>query len=205
MAHAMRKALMISVILWSWAAQAQTPRDYYAAQLNQHIALELQTVERLHLHPGAEHVRNRRYQAAWADFDFVLRHFPNHPRGLVMMGDLCLQWKSPRCDASKYFDDATAVNPNAPGTLVARGIYLHKRNHVKDAVESYKAALKLDEDSLNAHYNLALAYIALKDYPRANEHAQRAYALGATPPGLRDKLKAAGAWKPTDVPRASTK
>jgi tetratricopeptide (TPR) repeat protein len=61
-------------------------------------------------------------------------------------------------------------------------------------------ALTLDPNSINAHYNLGLTYFETKQFELANEHAQRAYQLGASPPGLRDKLVRAKQWRPIDTP-----
>ncbi|SRR6266542_3862424 len=177
-------------------ASAQVPdNDYYASR---GTAL-LNTVERYHLYPGQEKYRSKNYHGAWDDFSFLLRYFPNHPRGLVLMTELCTEWKSSLCALDVMFDKAIALRPDATGTFVANGIYLHRIKHYNQAVESYERALQLEPDSLNAHYNLALAYIDLRRYDLANEHAQRAYALGASVPGLREKLKKAGQWKPLPV------
>ena len=53
-------------------------------------------------------------------------------------------------------------------------------------------ALKLDQGNANIHYNLGLVYLDLKDYPKAREHAQRAYELGFALTGLRKRLEAGG-------------
>jgi hypothetical protein len=48
----------------------------------------------------------------------------------------------------------------------------------------------------NTHYNLGLAYLAQKQYQKANLHAQKAYQADFPYPALRDKLRQAGAWQP---------
>jgi tetratricopeptide (TPR) repeat protein len=92
---------------------------------------------------------------------------------------------------------------------VAQGIYLARTKRYPEAIKSYEHALEIAPDSVNAHYNLGLAYIETKQYQLANEHAQRAYELGASLPGLRDKLKRIGQWNPVatapaDEPHAPT-
>jgi tetratricopeptide (TPR) repeat protein len=131
----------------------------------------------------------------------MLNAFPNHPQALLLMIQLCAQWKTPVCadDLAGRFDRAVAVNPRAPGTFIVYGIYQQRKGAYGEAIKSYKRALELDPDSVNAHYNLGLAYFDAKQYDLANVHAQQAYRLGAPLPGLRDKLKKAGRWNP-DVP-----
>lgn len=160
----------------------------------------LGTVERYHLGPGEEKMRAKRYEAAFGDFKFILNYFPNHPQALLLMAQLCAAWKSPTCVTRDYFDAALARNPSTPTTYVAYGIYLLRARQPSAAIKQLNRALDLAPDSMNAHYNLALAYLDIRDYERANEHAQAAYALGATLPGLRDRLKRDGHWNPTKQP-----
>ena len=83
---------------------------------------------------------------------------------------------------------------------------LQKKGKLKDAIESYKKSLELNSGSANAHYNIGLAYVADKQYPLANEHAQKAYSMGMPFPALKTKLVAVGAWKviePTPTEAAS--
>ncbi len=160
------------------AAAPLTNNDYYAARGSE----LLKSVEQYHLGPGEEHVRAKEYQSAWNDFDFILRAFPNHPQALLLMTQLCTQWRGPKCELNSAFERAIDVNPKASGTFVALGIYLYRTKHYGDAIQSYQRALTIDNDSMNAHYNLGLTYLETKQYELANEHAQRAYALGAPTP-----------------------
>jgi tetratricopeptide (TPR) repeat protein len=118
----------------------------------------------------------------------------------MLLIELCEQWKSPRCDVQERFGNAIAVNPDVAATYALQGIYLFRATRLPAAIASFEKALTLDPNSLNAHYNLGLAYFETKQFELANAHAQRAYQLGASVPGLRDKLKRAGHWKPIDTP-----
>ena len=165
--------------------------DYYSAlSMGRH-----KVVEQYHLGPCEQNLSARNFRKAVAECDFILRIFPNHPRALHLTVKACEQWKSPECRLDEVFERAIAINPKASATFVLNGIYLHGAKQYSKARQSYERALALDADSMNAHYNLGLACIELKDYACANEHAQRAYSLGSTLPGLRDKLQKAGQWK----------
>jgi tetratricopeptide (TPR) repeat protein len=139
------------------------------------------------------------YGYALQDFEFILRYFPNHPRALALISELCdVKWQDLRCDSKTWFKKAIEVNPRASQTFLINGVHLHRLKQLPQAVESYKRAIELDPSSGNAHYNLALIYLEQGQYEPANRHAQFAYALGMPFPGLRDKLTKAQQWKPMD-------
>ncbi len=197
--RALRVAGLVAAALVAGASPAlaqQGDNDYYTSQS---MPL-LRTVEQYHLIPGEEKLRNRNYESAYGDFSFILRYFPNHPRALLAMVHLCSEWRSQHCLLDTVFEKAIAVRPNEPGTFVVSGIYLHRIKRYKEAIAAFERALALDPESMNAHYNVALTYVETRQYALANEHAQRAYALGATLPGLRKRLEKAGQWNPSAAP-----
>lgn len=193
-----RLLAVLGAVLAISHVEAQTPSDYYHALATGTGGLE--AVAQLHVRPGQEHFRGRRYELAFNEARFILKLFPNHPQGLVLLAQICEQWRSPRCGVEEAFQTAIAVNPKASGTYTTQGIYLHRKHRYADAIASFKQALELDPDSLNANYSIGLAYLEMKQYELANQHAQRAYALGAPFPALRTKLQKAGYWKPIPAP-----
>jgi tetratricopeptide (TPR) repeat protein len=198
-------ALLLTAAFSTGAAQELQNNDYYSINQTERGAELLKSVEKYHMKPAEDEIRQKRYQAAWGDIDFMLRAFPNHPQVLLLMIDLCAKWKSPRCtdDLAGRFERAIAVNPRAPNTFVVLGIYQQRNRAYREAISSYERALALDPESVNAHYNLGLAYLDAKNYELANQHAQQAYRLGAQLPGLRAKLTKAGRWDPSAAPPAA--
>lgn len=176
------------------AAQA-TNNDYYNARASQPSSELLTTVEKYHLQQGIDKMRARLWQAAWGDLHFILNYFPNHPRALLLMAEVCQKWRNPKCNMGEYFEKAIQVSPSNAGIHLTMGVYLQKQGKLSEAIESYKKSLEINPDSANTHYNLGLAYAAQKQNALANEHAQKAYSMGQMPPGLRSKLEAVGAWK----------
>jgi len=177
------------------AAAQPTNNDYYKSEGTE----LLRNVERYHVGLAIDKLRTRQFESAAADIGFILNYFPNHPQGLALQMQLCEQQKSSGCAPERMtevFERAIAVNPDVAATYVAQGIYLYRVKQLPAAIASLEKATTLDPDSLNAQYNLGLVYFESKKYEQANAHAQRAYQLGATMPGLRDKLKKAGQWKP---------
>ena len=99
-----------------------------------------------------------------------------------------------------YFDRAVRFADDDAMVRLMYGTYLARVGKQKEAVDQLELAQKLDEGNANIHYNLGLIYLDLKDYAKAREQAQRAYALGFALTGLRKRLEAAGQWTPTQAP-----
>ena len=187
---------LVYACLGSGVALAQpTNNDYYKAAGTE----LLRNVDKYHLGLATDKLRAHAYESGFGDIGFMLNYFPNHPQALMLLIELCDQWKSYRCDAQDRFENAIAVNPDIAATYVLQGIYLFRTKRLPAAVASLENAVKLDPESLNAHYNLGLVYFETKQFDLANAEAQRAYQLGAPLPGLRDKLTRAGKWKPIDA------
>jgi len=177
------------------SAEPQNPTDYYDPSPSARELLN--RVEKYHLAQGISSMQGGKYYYAWQDFDFILRYFPNHPRGLQLMSELTVQIKSPP-KGQIYFDRAMRLFPNSASNFAAYGIFLHKQGKLDLAIDQYKRAVELSPESASYNYNLGLAYFEKKQLPLSNESAQKAYALGYPLPGLRNKLVQAGAWKPLD-------
>jgi tetratricopeptide (TPR) repeat protein len=193
-------ALLACSVFLADARAQQNSNDYYAPRKGSSEET-FQNVQNYHLGPGKEALATGAYTYAVANFEFILNHYPNHPLALDLMSQTCALWKNtPRCDADAWFEKAIGVNPNAAPTYIVLGLHYHRRGKFAEEIHSYQKALELQPQSLNAYYNLGLAYAAQKQYALANEAAQHAYALGAQLPGLREKLKSDGAWKPIDTP-----
>ena len=150
----------------------------------------------LHLPAGQDNLAKGQYEGAVANAEFVLRYFPNHPQGLSLLSATCLRWNTPKCDATAdaWFQKAIARNPDAVPTYMLYAFHLQRKGHLKEAVDAYRRAVALAPESVTAHYNLGLAYIELKQYDLANQHAQKSYQLGAPLPGLRTRLEKLGKW-----------
>ena len=177
--------------------ESKVNRDYYNPGTSADQQADWKNAHHYHLQPAFDAMKRGDWKSAHENFEFILRVFPNSPQALNGISELCvLKWRSPFCDADSWFEQAVAVNPDIATTWVIYGIHLQRERHPLQAIEKLQHALKLRPDDLNAHYNLGLAYFDLKDYDKANEQAQKSYALGAQLPGLRDKLKRAGAWRP---------
>jgi tetratricopeptide (TPR) repeat protein len=165
----------------------------------------------LHLDKGLkdmapEPIDQPSFQVAAAEFDFMLRYFPNHPDALKALVDLYQKkrradrWRTgtlrsayppPEC----YFQRAIAFRPKQPHIYLLFGLYLQQVSLLEKAIQQYAAAENLNPNNAELQYNLGLCYFELKDYSAAAAHAKLAYGLGYPLPGLRLKLEKIGMWK----------
>lgn len=162
-------------------------------------------VRTVHYAPGMMHLSadpfgQIDYMKAAAEFDYILRAYPNHPDALRALTEL--EFKKRRVDRGRsvplssrfpppecYFQRAISFRPKAAYLYSYYGTYLHRLGRYDLALENYRYAVELNPDNAEAHYNLGLCYIELDELSKAREHADKAYELGFPLPGLRRKLE----------------
>src|SRR5207249_7460936 len=137
-------------------------------------------VEGYHLQPGIDNMGKKEYSSAKANFEFILNYYPNHPRALSLLSEVC-DVRS-RCDVDEWFEKAIGRNPNAPQTYLINAVHLQRRNHLSEAIDNYRKAISLNPAEPYAHYNLGLAYFDAKEFALANREAQIAAFLGVRLP-----------------------
>lgn len=190
----------VSVMAQTRDYAVSTGQDYYAPRTDKALLEALHNVELYHLGPGRTEVARKRYHAALAEFEFILRYFPNHPQALSLLSDICPKAQEYCKAAEDWLKKGIDRNPQIATTHLLYAIHLHRTKRPKEAVASYRRALELEPESVNVHYNLGLAYTELQQYDLANQHAQKSYQLGAFTPGLRNRLQKVGKWNPNAVP-----
>jgi Tfp pilus assembly protein PilF len=187
--------------VWSQSGKARYDQNYYSPS----DAAWIRSAETNHMQRALGLMQQEIRRGAFAldgarsDLAYILDFSPNHPLALAAMTDLALRARKPEW-VEPYFEKAMSLFPPHPRTLTIYGTYLQRTGRVQPAMERLQQAVRLDDGMLEAHYNLGLAYLAQKNYERANFHAQRAYYLGAPYPALRDNLKRAGAWRELPPP-----
>ena len=65
------------------------------------------------------------------------------------------------------------VEQDSIQTLIEKGIEHHDAREYKQAIENYKEALKIDSNSMFATYEMALSYLALRDYKNASLYSTK--------------------------------
>jgi len=135
-----------------------------------------------------------------SDIDFLLRHSPNHHRGLAALVRLALRDKSPQPKGVKipvecYLLRALEFTPSDPEILKIYATYLARLNRNAEALATFEQAEKLVPDDPVVAYNIGLLLADKRDFEQARAYAKKAYAAGIPFPGLRDKLAKQGQWR----------
>lgn len=174
-----------------------------------HRAEMLYRVEQFHFDAGVEALRGLdavtdSEARLGGDIGYTLRAFPNHHRALYTMIRYNLEKVPAGAQKMRYtpecwLDRAKRFSPSDATVLMIEGMYYRKRNNLAQAKIAYETALGMAPRSAEINYNAGLLFVDLKEYDRAMEHAAKAYELGHPLPGLRNKLKGVGAWKPDQV------
>ena len=171
---------------------------------------KLPIVQGAHFTPEVEALVKGKSSYIGGDIDYTLRAFPNHHRALASMMKLAEREKNRQPRGAKYtvecyFERAVRF---APDDAIVRMLFatdLYKIGRVQDANQQVDESVKLAGNDPFAHYNAGLVYFDLKNYGKALQQAQAAYALGFTRPDLRDALKSVGKWvePPADAPASA--
>ena len=180
-------------------AQQVNGFDYYAPRTASADITRLKNVEEYHIGPSQQKMAKRQWAYAHQDLEFILRYYPNHPQALSLLSALCQKWPDRKCNADEWYEKAVSLNANAAPTFLLHGMHLHRKQKYPEAVKAYTRAIELTPNSVDAHYNIGLTYLELKQYDLANQHAQKSYQLGAYLPGLRNKLQQMGHWNPNAI------
>lgn len=168
----------------------------------------LPVVEAHHFTPEVENLRSGNFRhpgsTVGGDLNYTLHAFPNHHRALMSMvryGDRARSERPPYTSHTIecFLYRAWRFRPDDGMVRLIYATYLAKRSRSKEALEHLNDAISLGVDSANAYYNIGLVYFDLKDFEMSMSYAHKAYQMGYSLPGLRDRLKKLGHWKDPDV------
>jgi len=170
------------------------PFDYRTAS-----APHKEMVERFHFTPEVERLERGSTGQIGHDLGYTLHVFPNHPRALFAVSRYSVRHHTQRLPgmvrpAECYFDRALRFAPDDAQVRALYADFLIQWKRPDEARRQLEAAQNLDAPP-QVRYNLALAWANLGDMEKALPLAKQAYAAGVQFTGLRDKLKAAGAWR----------
>ena len=171
---------------WGMPVDYRDPNETYKRNI----------VERYHFTPEIESLQKGLNGPLPGDIHYTLIQLVNHHRALQSMANW--QVKHPRKDTDEfypadcYFERALAFTPNDALIYMIWGNYVYRIKEFDRAVLIYNRAEELAPNDPEVQYNLGLLHVELKNYDKAKEYAQKAYAQNYPLPGLRNKLKRAG-------------
>ncbi|MFA6013896.1 MAG: tetratricopeptide repeat protein [Gallionellaceae bacterium] len=105
---------------------------------------------------GLAHHQAGRIEQAYDAYQLALKHFPNHPDALHLLGMVAQQIGDLDL-ARELISLAIQHNPNVANFHSNLGNILHASGHYSDALISFENALKLEPKNALLHYNLAQA------------------------------------------------
>lgn len=206
--------LILGLLLTSAAATAQsststcgelhTGSDYRTSSRQ---ALDL--VENFHFTPEVEAlIRGKSSSDIAADLSYTLIAFPNHHRALMSLMSLGKKFKTPQPKGAQfsvecYFLRALRFRPDDTTARMMYASYLSNQARPTEASKELAQVGEVAGDNAFTFYNMGQIYFDLKDYDRALENAHKAYGLGLTLTGLRDRLTRTGHWRVADLAASS--
>lgn len=177
------------------------PWDYRDSR----YAWDLATVETHHFNMDVQMLtRGQSGSFPGPDLLFIFNFFPNHHGALNAMGRL---WRKSRGQpggiprgltvdqtADYFFRRAMEFAPDDGVVRMLYGIHFFLDGDLEKARGEYEAALALEPNSPEIHYNAGLYFHAIGEVDVALHHANFAYQAGYPLPGLRNKLIESGVW-----------
>jgi tetratricopeptide (TPR) repeat protein len=103
---------------------------------------------------------------------------PSNPDVAYLLGMLALD-RHDMAGAGQHFQAAVTYSPTHQRALLGLGYVQVDTNQWAPAVQTLEKVLQLDSNSARAHLLLANAYAQLQNFPKAQEHAQRAEEFGS--------------------------
>lgn len=170
----------------------------------------LRAAENAHFRPQVEHlVRGLTSATPGPDLEYLLRRFPNHLRALVAMSRLAAKTPGLRptdvtLSIECFFERALAIRRSDPIPRILYADFLSRNKQTEPALGQLAQAARLAVDHAGAQYSIGLAYLQMKQYDQALEHAHRARALGDRRDGLQIALTKLGKWREMTPPEPAT-
>lgn len=153
------------------------PCDYFLASQNVDRERYLRQAEQFHIKPVPNSIREGNLTLAFADLNYVLERFPNHPQGLQLMTVVAQLRKQPTLAVS-YFEKAIQGFPQHALTQAQYGLFLVTIGSMEKGLEMLEKATETDPKLPAGYAGLAHAYAKKGDLPKAREASQKARELG---------------------------
>lgn len=166
-------------------------------------------VEGPHFPPEVEMLMRGKSGTLGGDIAYTLNVFPNHPRALLSAERLAQREKVPVPPGLKYttqcyYERALQFQKNDYPVRMLYAMFLIKTKQNELARQHIEYVETNSLDAPFTQYNVGLLYIELGDNEKAMAAAQRAYDLGAANSLLKERLEAAGHWRPAAAASAAS-
>jgi predicted Zn-dependent protease len=151
--------------------------DYFTAGRDPGLQHYLSLVEAVHTNKVVDWIQKHRLSEAIADLKYTLDRFPNHPKGLLLMGSVAGLMGNP-ASALSYYERAIRLFPQHALTHAQYGAYLVEIGRTDTGIARLQQAIERDPRSAPAYGWLAKAYAKAGKPELAQQAAARARELG---------------------------
>lgn len=158
-------AAHVVIILQRELSAPTPPRNFLDARLAPNVRREWEKAQEELLRNRPDKARRRLEKAVALDERFAA--------GFRLLAQLALD-ANELVDAETMLARARAIEPEEAHALALAGAVANRRNDPEHAVPLLEKALAREPDSWRAHFELAQAQLALKAYPDALPHAEKA-------------------------------
>lgn len=151
--------------------------DYFTAKDDSETTHLLHLVEIAHTNKVLPQIGKNDYGGALSDIKYTLNRFPNHPRGLVLMGLYARLTKSYSL-VVPYYEKAIRLFPQYALTYAQYGAYMIMLGKVDPGIKRLEQAVEMNPELVFAHVWLAAAYQKTGDLKLSRESESKARDLG---------------------------
>jgi tetratricopeptide (TPR) repeat protein len=127
---------------------------------------------------GMAAMQKKKNDEAMKHLSKAAQYAPTNPDVAYLMGMLALE-RHDIAGAGEHFQAAVSYAPTNARALLGLGYVQVDTNQWSPAVQTLEKALQVESNSSRAHLLLANAYAQLQNFPKAQEHAQRAEEFGS--------------------------
>jgi tetratricopeptide (TPR) repeat protein len=172
-------ALVVFLLFFfSFSPNKADGHDYFTADQNPDTKHYLHLVEIAHTNKITDWVRQGRMNDAIADCKYTLDRFPNHPKGLMLVGMVAKLVKNPAL-AIAYYEKAIKLYPQYALTHAQYGMYLVDIGNMRAGIAKLQEATKIDPQLPQTYTWLAKAYTKSGNTELARQAALRAKELSS--------------------------
>lgn len=153
--------------------------DYFTANVDSQSRGLLTSVDINHTNKAINYIGNGRIDYASRELDYTLRHVPNHPRALQLIG-VCAQLTKNSPLALKYYARALQLFPDYALTRAQYGNYLSVIGKMDEGIAELNRATEMDPRLLQAYVWLSSAYNKAGKPDLARQATDKAREFGYT-------------------------
>ena len=151
--------------------------DYFTAKDDTETTHLLHLVEIAHTNRVLPQISKNDYGGALSDIKYTLNRFPNHPRGLVLIGVYARLTKGYGLPVP-YYEKAIRLFPQHALTHAQYGAYIIALGSIEAGIKKLQQAVEMNPELVFAYVWLAAAYYKIDNVELGRQSESKARDLG---------------------------